>query len=267
MDDNINLKKPITYEEQVNKLREHNLEINDRKNVISFLESVNYYRFTGYLVQFRETKGEGKLDPSLHVQFDKARSIYEFDRELRNFLLRYLEIVEVYCRSLIAYEFSRAVCVTEPFNQHYLFQRYSKPDKAEELFHKIEENIDRFKDSLIIKHHKAQYGGKYPVWVIVEMLSFSELSKLYSCLPEDVKVIIARRMQTSADTMENYMHCLSVLRNKCAHAGRLYNSNMTNPTPRFSKRLLKARPDFKKDSLFAFVVNVSKCLQIGRAHV
>ena len=94
------------------------------------------------------------------------------------------------------------------------------------------------------------------------MLSFSELSKLYSCLPEDVKVIIARRMQTSADTMENYMHCVSVLRNKCAHAGRLYNSNMTNPTPRFSKRLLKARPDFKKDSLFAFVVTVSKCLPI-----
>jgi len=60
VDDNINLKKPITYEEQVNKLREHNLEINDSKKVISFLESVNYYRFTGYLVQFRETKGEGK---------------------------------------------------------------------------------------------------------------------------------------------------------------------------------------------------------------
>lgn len=39
-----------------------------------------------------------------------------------------------------------------------------------------------YKDSLIVKHHKAQYESKIPLWVIVELMSFSNTSKLYSSM-------------------------------------------------------------------------------------
>lgn len=35
------------------------------------------------------------------------------------------------------------------------------------------------------------------------------------------------------DTLENHLHCLSVLRNKCAHAARMYNMNF-NPPAKFT---------------------------------
>ena len=36
-----------------------------------------------------------------------------------------------------------------------------------------------YKDSLIVKHHKIKYSSKMPLWVIVELMSFSNMSKLY----------------------------------------------------------------------------------------
>ena len=31
------------------------------------------------------------------------------------------------------------------------------------------------------------------------------------------------------DTLENHLHCLSVLRNKCAHTARMYNTDFNPP--------------------------------------
>ncbi|WP_161487298.1 hypothetical protein [Butyrivibrio hungatei] len=46
------LKKSKTYKEQVEILRNKGLKINDSSNVISFLNHVNYYRFSGYFLPF-----------------------------------------------------------------------------------------------------------------------------------------------------------------------------------------------------------------------
>ena len=47
------LKPPMSYEEQLNKLIEHGIVVDDRNRAIDILKSVNYYRFTGYALQFR----------------------------------------------------------------------------------------------------------------------------------------------------------------------------------------------------------------------
>lgn len=53
-----------------------------------------------------------------------------------------------------------------------------------------------------------------PLWVIVELMSFSNLSQLYSSMYFSVKDTIASAVGVGRDTLENHLHCLSVGWNK-----------------------------------------------------
>lgn len=108
-------------------------------------------------------------------------------------------------------------------------------------------------DTLIIKHHQQKYAGKMPLWVLVELLSFSNLSKLYSSMYNSEKQTIANAVGTGCKTLENHLHCLSVLRNKCAHAARLYNTTF-NPPARLPSGFLRKNPTIKNDTLFAYIL-------------
>ena len=44
----MDLKQPLTYDEQLNKLEAHGMVISDKAKAIDILKRVNYYRFTGY---------------------------------------------------------------------------------------------------------------------------------------------------------------------------------------------------------------------------
>ena len=47
------LKQPMSYEEQLHRLITHGIVVDDRDRAIDILKRVNYYRFTGYALQFR----------------------------------------------------------------------------------------------------------------------------------------------------------------------------------------------------------------------
>ena len=98
-----------------------------------------------------------------------------------------------------------------------------------------------------------------PLWVMVELMSFSNISKLYSSMYISEKETIAQAVGVKYKTLENHLHCLSVLRNKCAHAARLYNTEF-NPPARFTKTFLQKNPEVKNDSLFAYALVLLKRL-------
>ena len=70
---------------------------------------------------------------------------------------------------------------------------------------------------------------------------------------------IASAVGTGRETLGNHLHCLSVLRNKCAHAGRLYNT-IYNPPVKLSKRFLKKNNQVDNSSLFAYILVLIKRL-------
>ena len=51
--DKMELKPPMSYEEQWNKLIFHGIVVDDKENALNVLKRVNYYRFAGYALQFR----------------------------------------------------------------------------------------------------------------------------------------------------------------------------------------------------------------------
>ena len=172
---------------------------------------------------------------------------------------RYIEIAEVFYRAQISYGFCMAKCVDSPHDQHYDEKNYYKKEEFKEIIVHLEKDKGYYKDSLIVKHHRDKYDDKMPLWVMVELLSFSDVSKLFCCMYYSEQNNIANAIGISAATLENHLHCLSVLRNKCAHAARLYNTKFY-PAARFNPKFLRSNRNIKNDTLFAYLLILIKRL-------
>lgn len=251
------LKAPLSLDEQIKKLKSHGMIITDDNKVKNILTRINYYRFSGYSLQFRQNANNSDYIKGL--TFEKVYKIYQFDERIRDILRRYIEIAEVFYRAQISYGFCMAKCIKPPHDQHYDEKNYYKKEEFNEIIVHLEKDKGYYKDSLIVKHHRDKYDDKMPLWVMVELLSFSDISKLFSCMYFSEQNNIANALGISAATLENHLHCLSVLRNKCAHAARLYNTKFY-PAAKFNPQFLRSNRDVKNDTLFAYLLILIKRL-------
>lgn len=174
------LKKPLSFEEQLNRLKSHGIIVNDEKKAIEILKYINYYRFTGYALQFRKNPQES--DYMDGTTFESVYHLYIVDERLRDLFRMYIEKAEVYYRTQIAYGFSISKCVDSPYDQHYCEDNFFNKQGYREVIDSFNREKNYYKDSLIVKHHKNKYDSKMPLWVMVELMSFSNLSKLYSAM-------------------------------------------------------------------------------------
>lgn len=253
----MDLKKPATFDEQIGILEKHGISINNCKHAKDILKFVNYYRLTGYALQFRVSENESLYAGNL--SFDDVYNIYKADEHLRNLLRLYIEKAEIYYRTQIAYGFAISKCTVPPYDQHYNENNFYDKDGYNHIMENFGREKDYYKDSLIVKHHKDKYSGKMPIWVMVELMSFSGLSKLYKSMYISEKSTIAKAIGVNYATLENHLHCLSVLRNKCAHGARLYNTEFYPPA-KFTSEFLKRNPEIKNNSLFAYILILFKRL-------
>ncbi|SDE10081.1 Abortive infection bacteriophage resistance protein [Bhargavaea beijingensis] len=215
-------KPPKTYSEQVAILKSRNMIVADEEKAIRKLAQLNYYRLTAYALSFKE--GENYREGT---RFDHIVEIYEFDQRLRNTLMRYLEQIEINLRTTIAYHLAHTYGPLGYRNQDYF---YSAP-KHKEFLEKLDDNISkRSTDELFIAHHIENYHRKFPIWVSVEVLTFSNLSMLYSNLLRKDQLAIAKKHNTKPFYLINWLHSLSYLRNICAHYSRLYGKNLRIPS-------------------------------------
>ena len=251
------LKEPLTFEKQLDKLEQHGMIVQNKEKAKNILKMMNYYRFTGYALQFRKTPTGS--DYVKGTTFEKVYHLYKADEELRDTLRKYIEKIEVYYRAQIAYGFSISKCSETPHDQHYDEENFYNKKGFNEVMKSFKKEKNYYSDSLIVKHHREKYSGKMPLWVIVELMSFSNLSKLYSSMFYSEKDIIADMVGTKREILSNHLHCLSVLRNKCAHAARLYNTNF-NPPAKLKGTFLRKYPEVKNNSLFAYILVLIKRL-------
>ena len=75
-----------------------------------------------------------------------------------------------------------AKCTEAPYDQHYDENNFYNKKGFKEVMENFSREKNYYKDSLIVKHHKIKYSSKMPLWVIVELMSFSNMSKLYSSM-------------------------------------------------------------------------------------
>lgn len=209
------LKPAKTYQEQVSRLIEKGVIVNDTKRCMRFLHKVNYYRFLAYLLTFRNKDGETYKN----VPFEKAEGIYYFDREMRSLLLPYIEDIEIRLRTALSYYHGHRY---GPGGYEDASSFNAKHDH-DSFFKHIESCINENKNSPVVKHHNNKYGGHFPIWVIIEFFSVGELSYFYRGMKyKDRREISQYLYGVGEDIMRSWLRCFTDLRNRCAHYSRLY---------------------------------------------
>ena len=216
------IKEFKTFEEQVAKLIEHGCEdITSKEYAITILKRINYYRLTAYFLPFRDEESQ-KYD-SNKVSLEKIYSIYQFDSELRLLLMEYLEDIELYFKTQVAYHHSEQYgALAYKYSKN--FNKYHKHD---EFMKNLEKELSYRRKDPIYKHHQFKYDSEFPLWVLVEIFSFGMTSKFYADSPNSVQSLIAKDLNIKITQVRTYLEVAVVLRNYCAHYSRLYYRSFT----------------------------------------
>lgn len=218
------VKPPLTYDQQIQLLKNRGLIIKDEEFARRVLQSVSYYRLSGYSLSLR-------TDDMFHpgVTFETIYRIYQFDRKLRYSLQDLIERVEISFRTAVAYYLAHTygpLCYKDP--RYFKNGDYHR-DFLAELNRLIEVNAHK---ELFIRHHIEKYGGVFPIWVVIEVFPFGLLSKLYNnMLTKDKETIAKPYCGFSSSYLGTWIHSLVNVRNICAHYGRLYNRRLTVNVP------------------------------------
>ena len=253
----MDLKKPYTIDEQIKKLKDHGVLISDEAFARKVLQKVSYYRLSGYMLQYRLSTDSHEMIKG--IRFEDIYTVYCFDEEIRSLLRQYIEKAEFFYKDLIGNKFAELKCKTQPYDQHYDVKNYYDKVGITKTLQNFAKEKSYYKDSAIVKHHFNKYADKMPVWVMLELMTCSSVSLFYHALYLSDKNVIASEVGISTTTLENHLHALSVLRNKCSHGVRLYNS-MMNPPVKFNKSFLRNNPAIRNDSLFAYILMLIKRL-------
>lgn len=211
-------KPPTTIEQQIELLKSRGLIIDDEKRLGDYLKDISYYHLSSYF-KFYQKDDNRFLD---NTSFDDVLRIYLFDNKLRSLLLGLLERIEQSFKCRLAYELS----ILKNNSHWFLNEEIFSDKKAHiEIMRILEEEVEKSKEELCIKHYFEKYSEPAlpPIWTLIEILSFGECVKISRKLIIAYRNKIARTYGEDEKFIINWMHCLSILRNICAHHSRLWN--------------------------------------------
>lgn len=211
------MKDPKTIDEQLQILIRRRLIINDQKFAKEFLNQVNYYRFSGYLKLFSKNDVFDGV-----TKFNDIVDIYNFDNKLRNLLSYFLGYIEVLIKTQLALTLSLKLGPIFYLDKENFLDEKIFIDLNEKINKNINDNINNNKNSnrLFVKHFE---GTPLPIWVLVEILSFGNISRMFSNLTDFNKNQVCNNyLKISKEYLKNYLFVLSSLRNSCAHYVRIY---------------------------------------------
>ena len=208
-----NLKKPTTYNEQIDILKKRGLVVNNEDEARIFLSNVNYYRSTGYLLPFT------KQDRIYDLDFERFRDIYYFDAEMRNLLYITIEKIEISLRTKLSYYSAHKYGALGYMDS----SNYNRKHNHSQFDKLIKSSIKENRNSPVIRHHENMYGGQFPIWVMIDYFTLGMLSHFYTDMKNADKTSISiHEFGVNYQTLSSWLKCLADLRNRCAHYSRLY---------------------------------------------
>jgi len=217
-------KPPLTIAQQIQTLKDRGLIIEDEERASRYLSFISLYRFRAYTYAYQDNKS---LDHTFYsgVTFDKVLQTYLFDRKFRLLIFDAIERIEIALRTQIIYQYS----INHGSNWYENNKLFRKPYFFKRDLTLIDKELKR-SNEVFIKHYRNKYSNpkRPPAWMTMEIASLGLLSKIYENLkisPE--KKEIARKFNLGHPfVLESWMHSLSVIRNICAHHGRLWNREL-----------------------------------------
>ena len=256
------MSKPfITYTAQVEKLKnEKNLIITDTDFAVESLQNISYYALIGgYKHPFIDIHTRKYINEAC---FEDIVALYEFDEELRGIFFKYLCRVERKMRSSISYHFCKKH--GERQEEYLNSNNYGNIPKNKNGITKLIKMLDMManknKDHEYLVYQRNKYHN-IPLWVIMNTLTFGQISKMFEFLPQNMQGAICQDFgNIKKNEMIKYLKVLTLYRNVCAHNERLfsYHTYIDIPDTLLHKKLGISKNGSKyiygKNDLFSVVI-------------
>jgi abortive infection bacteriophage resistance protein len=225
-------KPALTCAQQVALLEQRGMVISHRAAAEFYLGHLNYYRLAGYCLPFEVDHATHQLRPG--TTFEQVMDLYVFDRELRLLALDAIERVEVSVRTRWAHTLGSTHSAHAHLNARLADDPVAWATNVSSLAKEVERSHDIF-----IKHFRSTYQERLPpIWATCEVMSLGSLSRWYAQLrPMATRKKIAVAYHLDEAVLESFLHALTLIRNVCAHHGRLWNREL-RVRPKSPKRPL-----------------------------
>lgn len=198
------------------------MDVGDEEDAIATLRRVNYYRLSGYWYPFRKLVNSTRSDQFYDgTRFSDVVALYDFDARLRSATFAALMPVELAIRALLGHELGRI----DPC-AHLEVSKLGPTARQGNHYSKW---LERYDDELaksreeFVEHHEQKYGGRLPVWAATEILDWGSLTYLFGFAPRRAQDAIADVFGLTAPQLTSWLKALNLVRNTCAHHGRLFN--------------------------------------------
>lgn len=227
-------KPALTFEKQIELLKSRGLIIDDELRIKRHLSNVSYYRISAYMLPFKKAGQNGEVLDQFKegTTWDDVYDLYKFDRKLRLLIFDAIERIEIALRTQVIYQLSHKYGSHWQTKKRIFKPAYIDPRSGRQVnvYNDIKKHIAlelKKNDTIFIQHYKAKYDkpATPPSWMSVELLYFSELSKICQGLRErsDRTSIAKAFCITDESIFCSWLHTLNYIRNICAHHARLWN--------------------------------------------
>jgi abortive infection bacteriophage resistance protein len=228
----------LTVEQQIAKLKDKGMVIDDLAFAEECLKNIGYYRLSGYWypmlkynVELNENnkKEYTKLEEfQKGVSFEDVINIYSYDKKLRILLLNVLESIETTIKTDFALELGQYNPWSYRDSNYFSTKFVTARGEEKSQFTKFVENFDSKtvanSKTDFVKHFKNKYSDPLPIWAAVELWDFGTVATLLSGLKTQYQMNIAERYDLSKpDLLTSGVSSLAYIRNVCAHHSRLWN--------------------------------------------
>lgn len=214
-------KPPLSIEDQINLLMQRGMSIPDRDRARHYLTHINYYRLRAYWLPFEVNNPNGRHQFCPGTAFDDVLALYVFDRELRLMVIDAIERIEISLRARWAYHMAMQY---GPFS-HEDSAHFKRRDTWQACKDELNKEYVRSRETFA-DHYRNNYGHLAfpPVWVACELMTLGHVSRWLQNLnlPKD-RQQIANAYGLDERVLVSFSHHLTIVRNHCAHHGRIWN--------------------------------------------
>lgn len=213
------MKEYKSNEELIEYLSSKGVLVPNKKDALEKIEKYTYYSIVNtYKNVFKNENGD-YLD---NVSFNDIYALFEFDKNLKNIILKYCLEIETVIKSIMANQISRVYGIQNYLNISNLDISINDNIK-ENLLKKINNEIEKdYNVHTAVTHYIDKYGF-VPPFVLVKILTFGVASSYYGLLKQSDRQAIAKYFKISDKLLKQILKNLTTIRNITAHSDRLYN--------------------------------------------
>lgn len=213
------MKEYRTNKELIEYISSKGVIVSDKEDALKKIERYTYYSIVNtYKSAFKNEKGKYFNN----VSFDEIYALFEFDKELKNIILKYCLEIETVIKAIMANQISQVYGIKNYLDISNWDASINDTIKIN-LIDKINAEIEKdYNTHTAVTHYIDKYGF-IPPFVLVKILTFGVTSRYYGLLKQSDRQAIAKYFQISDKLLKQILKNLTTIRNIAAHSDRLYN--------------------------------------------